>query len=90
MSRQLAKMRLLPARPVAALHWLLLVEGWCTVSMQAAAAGKDVPWMAAHCGHVLVPAHHEVFVVDDLHKDARWEFIPPTDSNAPHIVLPKC
>ena len=38
---------------------------------QAAAAGNSVPWMAAHCGHVLVPAHHEVFVVDDLHKDAR-------------------
>ena len=39
---------------------------------QAAAAGKDVSFLAAHCGHVLVPAHHEVFVVDDLHKDARF------------------
>ena len=45
-----------------------------TWPVQASAAGKDVPWMAAHCGHVLVPAHHEVFVVDDLHKDARRGF----------------
>ena len=40
-------------------------------SLQASAAGNSVPWMQAHCGHVLVPAHHEVFVVDDLHLDAR-------------------
>jgi hypothetical protein len=47
------------------------LTGNCRRVVQAAAAGKDVSWLAAHCGHVLVPAHHEVFVVDDLHKDAR-------------------
>ncbi len=42
-------------------------------AVQASAAGNSVPWMQAHCGHVLVPAHHEVFVVDDLHLDARCD-----------------
>ena len=36
-----------------------------------AQAGTVFPWMAAKCGHVLVPEHAEVLVVEDIRQDAR-------------------
>ena len=35
------------------------------------ALGRHVPWTATGCGFTLVPHHHEVLVVPDMHKDAR-------------------
>ena len=38
---------------------------------KAWALGMEIPWTASGCGFTLVPQHHEVLVVPDMHADAR-------------------